>query len=63
MSCRWCKEDDETQMHILNHCPEFKAITNNTKHEAYYQDDKESTQQAATTLQKVIEKIDKDDAF
>ena len=61
MSFRWCKEDDETQIHILNHCPEFKAITNNTKHKVYYQDHKESTQQAATTLHKVIEKIDKDD--
>ena len=56
MSCRWCKEDDETQIHILNHCPEFKAITNNIKHEVYYRDDRESTLQAATTLQEVIEK-------
>ena len=58
MACRWCNEDEETQLHTLKYCPEFKHLTNN-QHEIYYQDDKDSTRATANILQGVIEKIDK----
>ena len=40
--CRWCNEDEETQIHILKYYPEFKQLTNN-QNEMYYHDDNEST--------------------
>ena len=57
MTCIWCNEDKETQLHILKYCPEFKHLTNN-QHEIYHQDDKDPTRATANILQGVIEKID-----
>ena len=60
MTCRWCKKEDETQVHILKYCPEFKNLTNNTNQEMYYRDDRISARKTAEILQKVIKKIERD---
>ena len=46
MTCRWCNEDEETQLHIMRYFSEFKQLTNN-QHEMYYRDDNESTRATA----------------
>ena len=58
MTCRWCKQEDETQLHILKYCPEFKNITKNNNQELYYRDDIISARKTAEILQKVIQKIE-----
>ena len=36
LTCRWCKNNVETQEHILKQCAEFTHITKNTTYETYF---------------------------
>ena len=56
-TCRWCKDNMETQEHILKQCAEFKHITQNTTYETYFDDDTNMTKIAAETIHNVITKI------
>ena len=57
-SCRWCKDNMETQEHILKQCAEFKHITQNiTYFETYFDDDTNMTKIAAETIHNVITKL------
>ena len=53
-ACRWCKDNMETQEHILKQCAEFKHITQNTTYETYFDDNGNMTKIAAATKHNVI---------
>ena len=57
MTCRWCHQQEESQVHILTECAEFKEITKNTQYELYYKEDKISTKAASEILNRVIHQI------
>ena len=57
MTYRWCKKEDETQLHILKYCTELEELTNNTNQEMYYRDDRIS---ARKKQQKSFKKFLKD---
>ena len=57
LKCRWCKQKPETQTHILKECPNFKEITQFTKHSTYYSD-KDSEHKEAAELSQIIPQID-----
>ena len=56
-TCRWCKDNMETQEHILKQCAEFKHITQNITYETYFDDDTNMTKIAAETIHNVITKL------
>jgi hypothetical protein len=58
LKCRWCKEGQETQKHILTRCPQFTLSTMNTPYKTYFRNDKESYKRAANILFKIYEKLD-----
>ena len=61
MTCRWCNEDEETQIHISTAQNLNSSQTTSMKCTTiYYRDDNESTRATANTLQTVIEKIDRE---
>ena len=56
-TCRWCKDNMETQEHILKQCAELKHITQNITYETYFDDDTNMTKIAAETIHNVITKL------
>ena len=58
LKCRWCKQKPETQTHILKECPNFKEITQFTKHSTYYSDKDSEHKEAALKLSQIIPQID-----
>jgi hypothetical protein len=59
MTCRWCHQHEESQLHIITECAEFKEISKNTKYEIYYKEDKRSMKAASEILDRVIHQIKK----
>ena len=57
LACRWCKQQPETQEHIITSCKEFKAITKNVDYNTYFKDDPISTTIIVPILTKIQEKI------
>ena len=43
LTCRWCKNNVETQEHILKQCAEFTHITKNTTYEVYFDDNEKKS--------------------
>ena len=57
LTCRWCKEKNETQQHILTKCPYFNEITKETPYTTYFKDDSTSINIAKGILRKIEKEI------
>ena len=57
LQCRWCKNKEESQIHILTECKEFQSITGNNKYETYYDDNNQTSVIATRIIGKVVTKI------
>jgi len=57
MDCRWCNHKEETQLHILAHCPAFKNLTRGTEYNRYFEEDPKTYQELATIIKEVEQKM------
>ena len=58
ISCRWCSHESETQEHILNHCQEFKPITQTMNIQDIINDNHNSLKREANQIIKLIKKLE-----
>ena len=55
--CRWCKADNETQEHIINHCPNFETTTAGLQYTKIMENETENLKNEAKIINKIEELI------
>ena len=59
--CRWCKDEEETQEHILSECSAFKDLTKGIDYRTYFTNNINMLRKIAPAIRKIRERInDKD---
>ena len=57
IECRWCKEKEENQKHIIEECSEFKQWTIGLKEEEIFEEDVKVLKVKSQQLMEIYEKL------
>ena len=61
MQCRWCKQADETQKHLLTQCPNVQHLTTNLDYNKIMGDNQSNLRMEATRIQALRDHISNTD--
>ena len=61
MQCRWCKQADETQKHLLTQCPNVQHLTTNLDYNKIMGDNQSNLRMEATIIQALRDHISNTD--
>ena len=56
LECRWCKNNEETQIHVLTKCNGLNDIPRHKLYKDYFNDDIEITEKTAEILERINKK-------